>query len=175
MSLQLPEQADPWRLCEQGKCYEGRVALQDLARLTSLLNFTGGEAAFTLAFDRDETRRPRVRGRVCAELQLCCQRCLQSMPLAVDLVFQLSPVTGLEEAERLPEEYEPLMLDEHLLHPMDLVEDELILAIPPAPRHTAADCGVDLTDYRQESAPEAAQQKENPFAPLRVLKHDNDG
>ncbi|BAN69112.1 conserved hypothetical protein [endosymbiont of unidentified scaly snail isolate Monju] len=148
--------------------------MQDLARLAPLLTSTEGEAAFTLAFDHDETNRPRVRGTVRAELQVCCQRCLQSMPLAVDAAFQLSPVTGLGEAERLPAEYEPLLLDERLLRPMDLVEDELILAIPPAPRHAAADCGVDLADYRQESAPEASQRKESPFAALRALKRDSD-
>jgi Predicted metal-binding, possibly nucleic acid-binding protein len=174
MLSQLPEQADPRRLCEQGKRYEGRVALQDLARLAPLLTSTEGEAAFTLAFDHDETKRPRVRGTVRAELQLCCQRCLQSMPLVVDAAFQLSPVSGPEEAERLPAEYEPLLLDERLLHPMDLVEDELILAIPPAPRHAAADCGVDMADYRQEPVPEAPQREENPFAALQVLKRDNE-
>jgi len=96
------------------------------------------------------------------------------MPLVVDAAFQLSPVSGPEEAERLPVEYEPLLLDERLLHPMDLIEDELILAIPPAPRHAAADCGVDMADYRQEPALEAPQREENPFAALRALKRDSD-
>ncbi len=172
MLSQLPEQADPRRLCEQGKRFEGRVALQDLTRLAPLLTSTEGEAAFTLEFDRDEHGRQRIRGHVQAELQVRCQRCMDAMPLPVDAEFRLSPVSGLLEAEALPEAYDPLLLEERLLHPLDLVEDELILAIPPAPRHRAEECGVDMADYRQ--APEPAEEaRENPFAALARLKRDS--
>jgi uncharacterized protein len=134
-----------------------------------------GEAAFTLEFDRDAERRLRIRGQVSADLLLQCQRCLNEMTLSVNAQFQLSPVGGLQEAERLPDEYDPLLLEEPLLHPLDLVEDELILAIPPAPRHSEAQCAVDMAGYRAEQT-ETAQSddtKENPFAVLASLKNDN--
>lgn len=177
MLSQLPEQTDPRKLCEQGKGFEGTVALRDLPRLKPLLTSDEGEAAFTLEFDRDDERRLRIRGHVTAELVLCCQRCLQDMRLAVDSHFQLSPVSGVQEAERLPEDYDPLLLEERLLHPLDLIEDELILAVPNAPRHPEADCGVDLNDFRPE--PESAAEptdsaEDNPFAVLAGLKRDND-
>ena len=175
MLSQLPEQADPRRLCEQGKRYQGSVALRNFPRLAPLLTSHEGEAAFTLEFDRDAERRLRIRGQVSAKLVLRCQRCLGDMSLSVDAHFQLSPVGGLQEAERLPDEYDPLLLEAPLLHPLDLVEDELILAIPPAPRHSEAQCLVDVASYRNEQA-EAAQPddaKENPFAVLASLKNDN--
>ena len=175
MLSQLPEQADPRRLCEQGKGYQGRVAFRDLARLVPLLTSDEGEAAFTLRFDQDEQGRARIRGEVRAELRVRCQRCMQPMPLAVDAVFMLTPVSGLREAEQLPGEYEPLMLEERLLRPLDLVEDELILAIPPAPRHPEAACEVDMRRYARAEAPEAAADSgdaEHPFAALRRLKRD---
>ena len=59
-------------------------------------------------------------------------------------------------------------------NPLDLIEDELILAIPPAPRHPEAECAVKLADYQREpetEAPKAA--KVNPFAVLAELKRDN--
>ncbi|RMG36482.1 MAG: hypothetical protein D6720_05050 [Gammaproteobacteria bacterium] len=173
MLPQLPEQADPRRLCEQGKRFEGRVALNKLTRLAPLLTSSEGEAAFQLAFDQDEQGRLRIRGHVVADLQLRCQRCMESMRLPVDMAFVLSPVSGMREAEMLPEPYDPLLLEERLLHPMDLVEDELILAIPPAPRHAATECAVDLEQYR--GAPEAVEsaQRENPFAALKQLKRDH--
>jgi uncharacterized protein len=177
MLSQLPEQADPRRLCEQGKGYEGRVALRGLARLAPLLTSDEGEAAFTLRFDLDEHGRARIRGEVRAGLQVCCQRCMQPMPLAVDATFMLTPVTGLREAEQVPEGYEPLMLDAPLLHPMDLVEDELILAIPPAPRHAATECGVDMAEFGGPAPePQAvdSEVKANPFAVLQRLKRDSE-
>lgn len=173
MLPQLPEQADPRRLCEQGKRFEGRVALNSLDRLVPLLTSSEGEAAFQLIFDRDEHNRSRIRGHVTAELQLRCQRCMQSMRLPVDVDFTLSPVKGLGEAEALPEEYDPLLLEERLLHPMDLVEDELILAIPPAPRHVVAECAVDLNEYRDTSEAVEPAQREHPFAALKQLKRDS--
>lgn len=173
MLPQLPEQADPRRLCAQGKRFEGRVALNSLDRLAPLLTSGEGEAAFQLVFDQDEHKRSRIRGHVTAELQLRCQRCMQSMRLPVDVDFALSPVEGLREAEALPEQYEPLLLEERLLHPMDLVEDELILAIPPVPRHEATECGVDLNAYRDTAQTVEPVQRESPFAALKQLKRDN--
>lgn len=174
MLSQLPEQADPRRLCEQGKAFTGRVALRDLPRLTPLLTSVEGEAAFTLEFDRDEEKRLRIRGEVTASLAVLCQRCMKEMQLPVATSFCLSPVSGPVEAEGLPEEYEPLMLEDALLHPMDLIEDELILAIPPAPRHAEAECVVKMEDYRQEPLVEPEVAEDNPFAVLASLKRDSD-
>jgi len=174
MLSQLPEQADPRRLCEQGKAYEGSVALRDLPRLTPLLTSLEGEAAFALEFDRDEEKRLRIRGKVTADLGLLCQRCMLSMQLPVQAAFCLSPVSGPVEAEGLPDEYDPLMLEAAAMRPLDLIEDELILAIPPAPRHSEAECAVKLADFRMQpegQEPEAAE--DNPFAVLAELKHDN--
>lgn len=176
MLSQLPEQADPRRLCEQGKSFAGRIALRDFPRLTPLLASVEGEAAFTLEFDRDPERRPRIRGQVRARLALICQRCLQTMELPVEVSFQLSPVNGPREAENLPEDYDPLLIEQALLHPQDLVEDELILAIPPAARHPEAECAISMADFVVEpDVPESrGPRKENPFAVLSKLKRDND-
>jgi len=176
MLTQLPEQADPVRLCDQGKSYQGRIALQKFARLAPLLTSSEGEAAFSLRFDHDEEGRARVRGSVQATLSVCCQRCMEPMPLKVDTDFMLSPVEGPTEAELLPPEYDPLLLEERRLHPMDLVEDELILAIPPAPRHPEDDCGVDLAGYSltEQSDGEEESGKDNPFAVLTKLKRDTE-
>ncbi len=175
MLSQLPEQADPLRLCEQGKDFAGRVALRDFARLAPLLTSSEGEAAFTLGFDKDGEGRARIRGHVEAVLWLVCQRCMQPMRYPVNTDFLLSPVQGLGEAESLPPEFDPLLLEERSLHPVDLVEDELILAIPPAPLHPASECGLDVAAY---SAPDdedvAGSEKENPFAVLQQMKRDSD-
>jgi uncharacterized protein len=172
MLSQPPEHADPRRLCEQGKRYEGRVALLGLPRLAPLLTSTEGEAAFTLRFDQDDEGRSRIIGHVRADLQVTCQRCMGAMTLPVDAEFKLSPVSGPREAETLPAEYDPLLLEERLLNPIDLIEDELILAIPPAPRHPEAECGVNLAVFRHEedSAPIAEAERDNPFAALQALK-----
>jgi uncharacterized protein len=98
---------------------------------------------------------------------------MQSMLLPVQVSFCLSPVSGPVEAESLPDEYDPLMLEDALLHPIDLIEDELILAIPPAPRHPEVECAVKLADYQDEPEVETPGAEDNPFAVLASLKRDN--
>lgn len=175
MLSQLPEQADPCRLCEQVKRFEGTVALNKLARLTPLLTSSEGEAAFALEFDQDDEQRMRIRGQVTAVLSVVCQRCMHPMDLEVNSNFQLSPVEGELEAERLPDDYDPLLLESSVIRLMDLIEDELILAIPPAPRHAEMACSVDMADYQSapEVEPEPTVDEENPFAVLAGLKSDD--
>lgn len=171
MSSRLPEFADPWRLCEQGKVFPGRVALAALGRLAPLLVDPAGEAVFELRFERDNGRNRHVRGRVQASLALECQRCLGPMNLDVDASFDLVLVRGLEEAERLADEFEPLLVENDQIIPMELVEDELLLAIPASPLHPPSECSMDLTAVNAlvDDVPESTAQtdeRDNPFAAL---------
>jgi uncharacterized protein len=98
-----------------------------------------GEVAFELRFCRDKSRRAIVRVTAKGVLCLPCQRCLERMDWPVDESSVLALVEGLDEAAGLPEDYDPLLLSESLLHPLALVEDEVLLAIPAIPRHPSCD------------------------------------
>ena len=173
----LPDYADPLRLCALGKAYEGAIPLADLPRLAPLLTSTEGEAAFVLAFERDARRRPTVRVRVKARLPVQCQRCLGSMMLDVDADSLLVVVSGPDEAERLPDGLDPLLVENGKLELRSVIEDELILAIPPAPVHRPEDCGVRLGDIN--AGPEQGdvavdKGPPNPFAALADWKSDRE-
>jgi uncharacterized protein len=171
----LPDYADPWRLCALGKAYEGAVPLADLPRLAPLLTSTEGEAAFVLAFGTDSDRRPTVQVRVRASLALQCQRCLGSVQLAVDAETTLVIVSGPEEAERLSDDVDPLLVEDRKLALRSVIEDELILAVPPAPVHRHAECAVDLDTVNAEDAAQPgtpAEESENPFAALADWNSD---
>lgn len=172
----LPDFADPLRLCALGKVYEGAVPLADLPRLAPLLTSSEGEAAFVLEFDTDAERRPTVRVRVSAELPLRCQRCLGSMRQAVEADARLVVVSGPAEAERLPDDVDPLLVEDGRLELRSLIEDELILAIPAAPSHRPDQCPVSLDEVNaQPAAPRPAEDDDggqNPFAALADWKGD---
>lgn len=177
MSSRLPEFADPRRLASQGAKYEGSVALSKLLRLREALLDSAGDATFTLEFYLDPRKRARIRGAVKAELVLQCQRCLSGVTLPVDAVLNLAVVEVPEEADRLPDDVEPVWVEEDRLRLMDLVEDELILEIPQVPRHEDGLC-----ETGWESAPDAVETAEdqqagesdrpNPFAVLAGIKSD---
>jgi len=174
----LPESVDPRRLAEVGRELSGSLSLARMPRLAELLD--GADvadpefAAFTLEFGRDASGRDVVRGRVTATLRLRCQRCNDLLELPVSSGFTLVVVHGLDEAAQLPAEYEPLLPDEAEIDPATLVEDELLLAVPPVPRHVVGACEPPTYSApADDGADDRSLKHENPFAVLEALKRDH--
>lgn len=149
--------------------------MAQLPRLAPLLTSTEGEAAFVLAFATDDEKRAIVTVRVSAEIHVQCQRCLGSMVWPVDTESTLALVAGPDEAERLPDELDPLLVEDERIALRTLVEDELILAVPAAPTHTVDECAVKLDDVNAAEATGEAdghRRDDNPFAALADWKSD---
>ena len=108
-----------------------------------------------------------IKGALQTGIELVCQRCLEPLRLALDVTVSLGLVHGEAEADRLPEEYEPLLVPEGVIRVADLVEDELLLALPRIPRHEdARDC--EANGYR---APDTGHDQ--PLATLASLLRDS--
>ena len=112
---------------------------------------------------------PTGRLEVNAAAQLVCQRCLQ--PLRVALRSTSDVAFAIGESERVPAGYELVAGDPKRVDLAALVEDELLLALPPIPRHAAGDtCRLPATASAQAQA--AAPEMRRPFAGLKdLLKH----
>lgn len=152
------------------------MPLAQMPRLAPLLTSLEGEAAFVLAFETDEENRAIVRVRVSAEVEIECQRCLNGMSWSIDESSTLAVVTGPDEAERLPDEFDPLLLDGERFALRSLIEDELILAVPAAPAHKPDECAVQISDVNtHESTGESDRdsREDNPFAVLANWKNDD--
>jgi uncharacterized protein len=166
MLASAADRADPWRLAAQGRVLAGRAALGSLTRLAPSLAGPG-DADYHLAFHLDGERRAVVTGRVTARLVVQCQRCLEPLAIAVDSTFELAFIRGLDEAVRLPDSYEPALAEDGWVRPLDLVEDELLLALPPVALHADGGCGALAAPSRGGPAAEDAK---NPFAVLAALR-----
>jgi len=164
----FPSRIDPWRLTAEGGRLEGSLALAALPRLVAELNRTDGVASVALAAGMDRQGIRFIKGALRTKVELVCQRCLGPFQLALDVTVSLGLVRSEAEADRLPEEYEPLLVPEGVIHVADLVEDELLLALPRIPRHDEArDC--EAHGYR---APDRVEQ-DQPFASLASLLRDS--
>lgn len=162
MLRRLPDLIDPREFAERRRRIVGGLALSSFGRLREALAEYDGEVRFELVFGRSE-RLIAVEGWVEAVLVLECQRCLESLSWPVRSELRLAVVASLDEAARLPAHFEPLLVAaEQSVAPADIVEDELLLAIPAIPRHPV--CQMAGTD---RSAP----GKDHPFAVLAALKH----
>lgn len=100
---------------------------------------------------------------------LTCQRCLRPFELAIDIDRELRFVRDEAEAEALDAELdEDVLALPRSLDLSELVEDELLLALPLVPRHDT--CPAPL-NFSSEAAGDAeVAERENPFAALQGLK-----
>jgi uncharacterized protein len=170
--MRLPHQIDPFRLAEAGAQLSGHLPLRQFTRLRQVLADDSGEIAVKLDFDVDELGVPIVQGNVSASLALTCQRCLEPYAFPVDAQIALAWVKTAQEADRLPLRYEPYVVDETPLLLNDVIEDELLLALPQIPMHDEAECPASKLLKQRDKVTDEPEQKANPFGVLAKLKRD---
>jgi len=167
MSAEIPEVLDAWRSVAARHRIEGRVPLASLPRLRDGLLDPDGEVRFVLDFDRDALQLPCVVLEAETELPLQCQRSLQRFLLPVQIRQRLGLIRDEADEAALPEGYEALLVPaDGRLHPLDLVEDELILAMPVVPVRPGAEPLEG--DWPQDA--DTPRQDNNPFSALSAWK-----
>ncbi len=173
MSPPKPVFLDLRHYADIGKRVSGSVQLTELPRLAEVLE-EGGSAEFELHFTRGENRRVLINGWIKAELELQCQRCLSAVTIPVDREIRLVVVEGLDEAEQLPVEVDPLLIDvETRIRLNDLLEDELLLALPQVAMHAYGECTLAIEPIaaaESKRVDEEAAESSNSFAKLAELK-----
>ncbi len=151
--------------------FDGRMPLAAMARLRDLLADTEGEVRFALEFGHDTLQVPFAELRIDADLPLVCQRSLQRFLQHVSLHQRLALVRDAGDSDEdieaaLPPGYEALQVgDDGMLRPAELVEDELILAVPLVPAMPGSE-----SVERDWPVPEDEEVRASPFAVLAALK-----
>lgn len=136
----LPQLIDPVECLTQEKQFQGTLASRQLLRLAELLEEATDSIEFALSFRKDEHGYCIVQCRVKASLPMQCQRCGQIMELPVDTATDLCVVASGKLAKKLPAQYEPLVTENAPVALLDIIEEELLLAIPMVPRHVDDSC-----------------------------------
>jgi uncharacterized protein len=105
-----------------------------------------------------------------ASVWLTCQRCLQPFVVPLALDRRLRFVRGEAQAEALDAESEDDVLAlPRSLDLRELVEDELLLALPLVPRHQVCPQPLPMAVGADDGEP-ALPERPNPFAALQALK-----
>ncbi|MDD1605635.1 MAG: YceD family protein, partial [Methylococcaceae bacterium] len=88
---------------------------------------------------------------------------------------RLGIVSSIDQANRLPEDYDPLLVEQDSIPLRNLIEDELLLSLPTYPKHQHS-CFVSNSDNNKTNAPARDSQsaRENPFSILAKLKNTGD-
>jgi uncharacterized protein len=167
----LPVLIDPLSFAERGKRLLGEIKINELSRLSDILLDSSGEIEIDFSFDK-EGRVPVIVGEIKANLIAECQSCLKQVVLPVDKYFKLGMVLTDEQADRLTSDYEPLFLQGEKISLNDLVEDELLLALPDFPKHSEV-C-VEREETEAVNNDEQQMDSNNPFSVLAKLKNTGD-
>jgi len=168
----LPVEVDPFRLAREGLTLETVVSQAKMKRLSKLLHSAENEVAVELEFGVDILGTHFLQGHLQTQVELICQRCLEPMQVDIDTTLSLGFVRHAAKAEMVPEGYEPIIAEDSSVVLLDLIEDELLLALPQIPMHQQQACSVQVWRSEPEQADENVSEVKavNPFSVLAGLK-----
>jgi uncharacterized protein len=154
----------------QGGRFEGEIELSQLERLRGLLytrdtDRPDRKIALNFEFKRSEFDIPLIEGHLQTSLEVECQRCLQPMELPLELDFSLL-IDASDDMVRHGGR-DTLYSDEGYIDIAEVVEDELILAMPLVAMHDDTACN---SNWQESATGVETAESENPFAVLRQLK-----
>jgi len=131
----------------------GTLPVGELARLHDVLASTSGVLDYTISGMRDEQGRAALRLQVDGALRLTCQRCLSALKFPVSIDSTLVLAASQREIDRDPIEAQgpDRIIGSRDMAVWELLEDELLLAVPFAPRHERCAARAEARDDRHRS------------------------
>lgn len=158
----LPATVDPIKLADAHVHIAGKLPVKAMRRLCTLCLDDEGQANVSLYFECGGDKGLRhVRGLISVRLHVACQRCLEQMTLALTTEPSLIVVRADEHTGHLAHEAALVVANEPVAL-SDIVEDELLLAMPMIPMHDTSECpaGSDTVAWGDPAQPRC---HESPF------------
>ncbi len=156
---------DVFDLARRGEPCSGAISTRAMPRLQSGLVGAETTVNYTWQGFTDARQRPAAHLQLQAHLQLPCTHCEQPVPFELDAqrdYYFVRDERALQAIAVDDADEEPLVGDTHF-DLAGLIEDELILALPIAPRHDACQRQIETTEQVQTTG-------QRPFAVLEGLK-----
>ncbi|MBS0444580.1 MAG: DUF177 domain-containing protein [Proteobacteria bacterium] len=167
-----PRRLDVAAFAKEGATLSGSWPVAALPRLaeSAAARDTLGQVTFEARGERREEAggapQTWLHLKASARLPLACQRCLEPVDVPLDVQQSLRFVAGENQAAELDadSEYDVLALTKSL-DLQELVEDELLLALPLVPRHDVCPHPLPMAEHGA-----TAEEREHPFAALAALR-----
>ncbi len=167
----IPHRIDPILYADQRKTIEGEIPLSSMHRLLNVVLGVDETIAMKMEFSEGPHGFPLVTGEFSTTVKLPCERCLDIVD--IPLIGQINTLL-LPNGAVFPEISEAIECYEYeasYLKLSELLEEELLLAMPLVPKHVDISlCNQDMiASLATNSIPEnvAESQQENPFAILK--------
>ena len=131
-------------LVARGATLDLSFPVSSLARLVALSPSAGEAARLTASFTFQSGSEgcPQLHLIVAGSVPLVCQRCMDLLVIPVAVAVLLTMVRSDAEAGGLADPFETVLLADGELVPDQVVEDEVLAALPLVPKHPeTAPCG----------------------------------
>ena len=128
-----------------------------------------------LQFRQDGPGRVLVVGEAQFEQQWRCQRCLEAVLLHSGCEIEMVLASHKKVIEQLRSDQDSLLTDGDLVDTADIIEDQLLLALPMSPKHEDCDPAfeipelIEVTLDASQAGGEVEEGRQRPFAGLKRL------
>ncbi|MFT7132227.1 MAG: hypothetical protein ACI81O_000936 [Cyclobacteriaceae bacterium] len=136
----LPVQVNHRRFVSDNAKLEGIIPLQRFERLIALVEDEAGEVEAQLEFKKARKHRSLVVGHLRTKVSVICQNCMAPAQIVLDTELRVLVVNSEEALAELHEDDDGLVCEGELILLVDLLEDELILALPMVGKHEEGEC-----------------------------------
>jgi uncharacterized protein len=162
---------EPARFARFSGRIEGDLDVARLPRVAELLAEGPGSVHYLVTGSVNDRGHSVLHVQLDGSLPLRCQRCLGVLSQPLHAVRDLVLVPGADEFAPLQDEAdtEDVIPEVARLELAPLLEEELLLALPLAPRHEGGDCRTEAAAGGSE-ATGGTEQPPSPFAALAKLK-----
>jgi uncharacterized protein len=154
-----------------GRQISGEIPVAGLPRLLDVLEDPRGTLQYTVRGGADKQGNPLLDVSITGSCRLRCQRCLGALEHLVRLDTRLllrdqASLDALDGdvADGEEEEFDSILADAHL-DVLDMLEEEILLSLPIAPKHEFGAC-------RAADGGNMQEEEKNPFAILAKLKRN---
>jgi uncharacterized protein len=140
----------------------GEVPMAELPRMADLLTDLAGKVSYVFRGLIGRDGKPLLELKLDGVCNLRCQRCLKTLTYPIELVSILRLVSEgeLDESDIDDDEVDSIPAEKRL-DVLALLEEELLLSIPIAPKHENGECQITA---------ECITRPMSPFAILAGLK-----
>jgi len=148
------------------------IPLAELPRVSHELTTADGDASGSVRFSR-------AQGQAVADLdvsaapEVVCQRCMQPMRWPITVKSRIALVSDYDAADRVSEGLEVFLVEADSISVRDLVDEEILLALPHVARHEegseCADSAMQLPGQEVDADEADDPQVQKPFAQLGEL------
>ena len=152
---------DSISFAKKSESLQGKIAIGRLERVRESLASSQGDIKFQLQGELDNQRRPSLRLSISGQVLLTCQRCLADFSHALMVERRLVLVASESELPEVEDEDPDVdfLVADGKMNVQDLIEDEIILGLPLAPKHSVECVDIGIADATNSAKPFARLAK----------------